>query len=58
MEANNKNIRLSFSGGGFRATFYCLGAYRRLVELGLANIVTHINSVSGGSIVAGQIMCC
>ena len=24
---------LSFSGGGFRAALYCLGGYRRLVEL-------------------------
>ncbi|MFF2533774.1 patatin-like phospholipase family protein [Brevibacillus sp. NPDC058079] len=49
-------IKLSFSGGGFRASFYCLGAYRRLVELGLHPIVTHISSVSGGSITAGAIM--
>ena len=34
VEIDNK-INLGFSGGGFRATFYCLGAYRRLVELGL-----------------------
>jgi NTE family protein len=51
------NLRVSFSGGGFRATFYCLGAFRRLVELGLHDKVTHINSVSGGSFLAAQIMC-
>ena len=52
-----KNLRISFSGGGFRATFYGLGAFRRLVELGLNNRVSHINSVSGGSFLAAQIMC-
>lgn len=51
------NLRISFSGGGFRATFYCLGLYRRLVEIGLHETVTHINSVSGGSFLAAQIMC-
>lgn len=53
----DRHIKLSFSGGGFRASFYCLGAYRHLIELGLGNIVTHISSVSGGSITAGVIMC-
>lgn len=56
MELNNK-INLGFSGGGFRATFYCLGAYRRLVELGLQQHVAAITSVSGGSITAGMIVC-
>lgn len=49
-------LKLGFSGGGFRATFYCLGAYRRLVELGIHHLVTDISSVSGGSIAAGAIM--
>jgi NTE family protein len=49
-------LKLSFSGGGFRAMFYCLGGYRRLVELGLDSKVTHISSVSGGSITAGMIL--
>jgi NTE family protein len=51
-----QGFRLGFSGGGFRATFYCLGAYRRLVELGMHREVTAISSVSGGSITAGAIM--
>jgi NTE family protein len=54
MQSNK--IKLSFSGGGFRATFYCLGAYRRLVELGIHQHVSHISSVSGGSLAAGAIM--
>lgn len=49
-------IRLAFSGGGFRATFFSLGAFRRLVELNLQNSVSHIDSVSGGSFTAAQIM--
>ena len=55
MEIDNK-INLGFSGGGFRATFYCLGAYRRLVELGLEKHVNEITSVSGGSITAGAVI--
>lgn len=50
------NIRIAFSGGGFRATFYSLGAFRRLVELGLWENVSRIDSVSGGSVTAGAIM--
>jgi NTE family protein len=50
-------IRIAFSGGGFRATFFSLGAYRRLVELNFHDRVTHIESVSGGSFAAAQIMC-
>ena len=53
---NEDKIRVAFSGGGFRATFYSLGAFRRLVELGLWEKVCRIDSVSGGSIVAGAIM--
>lgn len=56
MDEAIKRLKLGFSGGGFRATFYCLGAYRRLVELNLHSIVTDITSVSGGSITAGAIM--
>ena len=55
VEIDNK-INLGFSGGGFRATFYCLGAYRRLVELGLEKHVNEITSVSGGSITAGAVI--
>ena len=51
-----ETIKLAFSGGGFRATFYSLGAYRRLVELGVQEIVSHISSVSGGSLTAGAIL--
>lgn len=52
----DKKLKLAFSGGGFRATYYCLGAFRRLVELGLWKNVSRIDSVSGGSIAAGAIL--
>lgn len=52
----DKKLKLAFSGGGFRATYYCLGAFRRLVELGLWKSVSRIDSVSGGSIAAGAIL--
>lgn len=51
-----KQLKLAFSGGGLRSTFYCLGGYRRLVELGVEGIVSQISSVSGGSITAGVIL--
>ena len=50
------DLKLIFSGGGLRATFYSLGAYRRLVELGLEENVDELSSVSGGSLTAGKIM--
>lgn len=53
---DDQKIRVAFSGGGFRATFYSLGAFRRLVELGLWEKVCRIDSVSGGSVTSGVIM--
>lgn len=51
-----QSFKIAFSGGGFRATLFCLGVYRRLVELGIQKKINSISSVSGGSIAAGQIM--
>jgi predicted acylesterase/phospholipase RssA len=48
-------IGLSLSGGGFRATFYHLGAIRLLQQLDLLEQVTGVYSVSGGSILAGHL---
>jgi predicted acylesterase/phospholipase RssA len=48
-------IALCLSGGGFRATFYHLGVIRLLLESGLLRKVTHICSVSGGSILAAHL---
>jgi len=52
MKGNNK-IGLALSGGGYRATIYHLGTFRKLKELGLLNKINVISSNSGGSITAG-----
>lgn len=44
---------LAFSGGGFRATLFHLGALWRLNELGYLPKIDRISSVSGGSIATG-----
>jgi NTE family protein len=56
-DAKKASFRLSvsFSGGGLRAAFFALGAYRRLVEIGLSGIVEKLSSVSGGSVTAAKI---
>ena len=58
MEQLEKEQRfvLSLSGGGFRASLFHIGVVRRLVYLGLFDRVVRINSVSGGSIIAGLLM--
>jgi len=56
LEVIDRHIKLSLSGGGFRSTFFCLGAYRQLFKLGIHDYISSINSVSGGSITAGQIL--
>src|SRR5947209_4962550 len=49
------NIGLALSGGGFRATLYHLGLVRFLHDAGILPNVTHITSVSGGSILAAHL---
>src|SRR4249920_1449919 len=51
-----KKIGLALSGGGFRATLYHLGLTRFLRDAGLLSRVTHITSVSGGSIFAAHLV--
>ncbi len=46
---------LCFSGGGYRAALFHLGALRRLNELGLVSSADTITSVSGGSIMTAQL---
>ncbi len=46
-------LGLALSGGGFRATLYHLGVVRYLRDAGILSKVTHINTVSGGSILGG-----
>jgi NTE family protein len=46
-------LGLTFSGGGFRATFAALGALRYVADAGLLASVRYVSSVSGGSIANG-----
>jgi predicted acylesterase/phospholipase RssA len=48
-------IGLALSGGGFRATLYHLGLIRFLRDADILSQVTHITSVSGGSIFAARL---
>ena len=47
-------LRLALSGGGFRATLFHVGVLRALLEAGRLRDVTHIASVSGGSVLAAH----
>src|SRR5438067_7713540 len=48
-------IGLALSGGGFRASLYHLGLVRFLRDAGFLSRVTHITSVSGGSVLAAHL---
>lgn len=50
-----KKIGLALSGGGFRATLYHLGLCRFLHDAGILPNVSHITSVSGGSVFAAHL---
>jgi predicted acylesterase/phospholipase RssA len=50
-----KKLGLALSGGGFRASLYHLGLLRFLRDAGVLAQVTHITSVSGGSIMAAHL---
>src|SRR5579862_7180245 len=50
-----KITKLALSGGGFRATLFHLGVIRCLCENDQLNSLTHITSVSGGSILAAHL---
>src|SRR6516165_2437423 len=54
MKSTHK-IGLALSGGGFRASLYHLGLVRFLHDAGILPNVTHITSVSGGSIIAAHL---
>ncbi len=49
-------LGLALSGGGFRGTFYHLGVIRFLRDAGILQNVTHVTSVSGGSILAAHLV--
>lgn len=50
------NIGLALSGGGFRATLFHLGLIRFLRDAGLLGSITHLASVSGGSVMAAHLI--
>src|SRR5215469_7366388 len=56
MDTINKKIGLALSGGGFRASLFHLGLVRFLRDAGLLSQVTHITSVSGGSVLAAHLV--
>jgi len=49
-------LGLALSGGGLRATLFHLGVIKYLRDVGLLSKVTHICSVSGGSILAAHLV--
>lgn len=49
-------IALVLSGGGIRAMAFHLGVLRRMAELGLLERVSHVSSVSGGSLIVGLVL--
>jgi predicted acylesterase/phospholipase RssA len=51
-----RRLGLALSGGGFRASLFHLGLVRFLRDADLLRHVTHITSVSGGSIVAAHLV--
>jgi predicted acylesterase/phospholipase RssA len=53
---HTKRLGLALSGGGFRATLYHLGVVRFLRDAKLLPSITHITSVSGGSILAAHLV--
>jgi NTE family protein len=55
LDSPQDGIALCLSGGGYRAMLFHLGALWRLNELGFLPKLTRVSSVSGGSIIAGQL---
>ena len=51
-----KQLGLALSGGGFRATLFHLGLVRFLRDARILPNITHITSVSGGSILAAHLV--
>ena len=56
IDGKDCRIGVALSGGGFRASAYHLGVFRKLDELGLLDKVDLFSCVSGGSI-AGAFLC-
>ena len=49
-------IGLALSGGGFRASLYHIGVIRYLRDAGILPRITHITSVSGGSVFGAHLV--
>lgn len=56
MNSGTNKLGLALSGGGFRASLYHLGLVRFLRDAGILPQITHITSVSGGSIIAAHLV--
>jgi predicted acylesterase/phospholipase RssA len=56
MSTATNRFGLALSGGGFRASLYHLGLVRFLRDAGILPQVTHITSVSGGSVLAAHLV--
>jgi predicted acylesterase/phospholipase RssA len=56
MDDEPNKCGLALSGGGFRATLFHLGVIRYLHETGGLSEITHITSVSGGSVIAAHLV--
>ena len=54
--ATQKRFGLALSGGGFRAVLYHLGVIRFLRDAEILSKVTHITSVSGGSVIGAHLV--
>src|SRR5438477_4589164 len=56
MNSRKNKIGLALSGGGFRASLFHLGLVRLLRDAGILPRVTHITSVSGGSVFGAHLV--
>lgn len=54
--SSHRPIALALSGGGVRAMVFHLGVIKYLAERSLLECVTHISTVSGGSLIIGLIL--
>lgn len=52
---DNNTIALSLSGGGIRAMMFHMGVLQALAERGAFERISHVSSVSGGSLLTGLI---
>ena len=51
-----RNLGLALSGGGVRAAVFHLGVLRYLAERGVMERVTHLSTVSGGSLIVAAVI--